>query len=40
VRDSAAGVDASLLPTLRDSIRNPAFWGYSTWLDIVIRYRR
>src|SRR5687767_13292333 len=25
---------------LRDSLRNPAFWGYSTWLDIVIRYRR
>jgi ABC-2 type transport system permease protein/lipopolysaccharide transport system permease protein len=34
------GPDAPLFEALRDSIRNPAFWGYSTWLDIVIRYRR
>jgi ABC-type polysaccharide/polyol phosphate export permease len=29
-----------LLPTLGESLRNPAFWGYSTWLDIVTRYRK
>jgi ABC-2 type transport system permease protein len=29
-----------LLPTLLESLRNPAFWGYSTWLDIIIRYRK
>ena len=29
-----------LLPTLGESLRNPAFWGYSTWLDIIIRYRK
>ncbi|MGH8030423.1 MAG: ABC transporter permease [Arenimonas sp.] len=34
------GVDMRLLPTLMDSLRNPAFWGYSTWLDIIIRYRK
>lgn len=32
--------DESLLAVLAQSIRNPAFWGYSTWLDIVIRYRK
>ena len=31
---------SALLPTLADSLRNPAFWGYSTWLDIVVRYRK
>ena len=30
----------ALLPTLAESLRNPAFWGYSTWLDIVTRYRK
>jgi ABC-2 type transport system permease protein len=30
----------ALLPTLAESLRNPAFWGYSTWLDIVVRYRK
>jgi ABC-type polysaccharide/polyol phosphate export permease len=40
MKDSLVGADATLLRTLRQSVRNPAFWGYSTWLDIVIRYRR
>lgn len=22
------------------SLRNPAFWGYSSWLDIMVKYRR
>lgn len=30
----------ALLPTLAESLRNPAFWGYSTWLDIATRYRK
>jgi ABC-type polysaccharide/polyol phosphate export permease len=34
------GPDAPLLEALRESFRNPAFWGYSTWLDIVTRYRK
>jgi ABC-2 type transport system permease protein/lipopolysaccharide transport system permease protein len=34
------GADVRLLPTLMESLRNPAFWGYSTWLDIIIRYRK
>lgn len=34
------GADMRLLPTLAESLRNPAFWGYSTWLDIIIRYRK
>jgi ABC-type polysaccharide/polyol phosphate export permease len=34
------GPDAPLLGALRESFRNPAFWGYSTWLDIVTRYRK
>lgn len=34
------GANLRLLPTLMESLRNPAFWGYSTWLDIIIRYRK
>lgn len=30
----------SLGKMLAVSFKNPAFWGYSTWLDIVVRYRR
>jgi ABC-2 type transport system permease protein len=30
----------SLLSTLAESLRNPAYWGYATWLDIVTRYRK
>jgi ABC-2 type transport system permease protein len=39
-RDSLAEAEKPLLAVLGESIRNPAFWGYSTWLDIVIRYRK
>jgi ABC-2 type transport system permease protein/lipopolysaccharide transport system permease protein len=35
-----SGANVRLLPTLMESLRNPAFWGYSTWLDIIIRYRK
>lgn len=31
---------AALLTHLRDSTRFPEFWAYSSWLDIVTRYRR
>ena len=30
----------ALLATLAESLRNPAFWGYATWLDIATRYRK
>ena len=30
----------SVLDDLRGSLRQPEFWAYSSWLDIVIRYRR
>ena len=30
----------ALLPILAESLRNPAYWGYSTWLDIATRYRK
>lgn len=28
-----------LLPSLIDSLRSPSFWTYSSWLDVVARYR-
>lgn len=31
---------SSLLKDLRASIREPEFWMYSSWLDIVTKYRR
>lgn len=31
---------ASFLAHLRDSLRLPEFWAYSSWLDIVTKYRR
>lgn len=30
----------SLGQDLRRSLRDPSFWGYSSWLDIVVKYRR
>lgn len=30
----------SLLRDLRDSLANPSYWAYSTWLEIVAKYRR
>lgn len=30
----------SLLVDLRNSVRAPEFWTYSSWLDIVTKYRR
>lgn len=30
----------SLFKDLAESVRKPEFWAYSTWLDIVTRYRR
>jgi ABC-type polysaccharide/polyol phosphate export permease len=30
----------SLFQDLAESLRKPEFWAYSTWLDIVTRYRR
>lgn len=30
----------SLLGDLRQSLRRPEFWGYSTWLGIMTEYRR
>lgn len=33
---SAAGLAGDLL----DSVRRPEFWAYSTWLDLVTKYRR
>jgi ABC-2 type transport system permease protein len=30
----------SLLRDLRDSFANPSYWAYSTWLEIVAKYRR
>lgn len=29
-----------LVPQLLSSLRKPEFWAYSSWLDIVTRYRR
>ena len=40
VQNSTTEAQKPLLAVLGESIRNPAFWGYSTWLDIVIRYRK
>lgn len=34
------GADVPLLNSLAETLRNPAFWGYSTWLEIVTRYRK
>ena len=31
---------ASFLAHLRESMRFPEFWAYSSWLDIVTKYRR
>lgn len=31
---------SSLFGQLRQSLRKPEFWAYSSWLDIVTRYRR
>ncbi|MEZ0470911.1 ABC transporter permease [Luteimonas salinilitoris] len=31
---------ASFLTHLRDSMRYPEFWAYSSWLDIATKYRR
>ena len=39
-RHDGGGANLRLLPTLMESLRNPAFWGYSTWLDVIIRYRK
>lgn len=30
----------SVLADIRGSLRQPEFWAYSSWLDIVLRYRR
>jgi ABC-type polysaccharide/polyol phosphate export permease len=30
----------SLARDLRESIRHPGFWAFSSWLDIVVRYRQ
>ena len=30
----------SLLRDLRDSFASPSYWAYSTWLEIVAKYRR
>ena len=30
----------SLTRDLRESLRHPEFWAYSSWLDLVVRYRR
>jgi ABC-type polysaccharide/polyol phosphate export permease len=38
-RSAGAGRD-TLLAQFRDSFRQPAFWAYSSWLDIVTKYRR
>jgi ABC-type polysaccharide/polyol phosphate export permease len=38
--NSLTEAEKPLLEVLSESIRNPAFWGYSTWLDIIIRYRK
>jgi ABC-type polysaccharide/polyol phosphate export systems, permease component len=32
--------DANLLADLISSLRNPAFWAFSAWLDLVTKYRR
>ena len=29
-----------IVDQLRESLRRPEFWAYSSWLDIVTRYRR
>lgn len=31
---------SSFLKDLRESLRRPEFWMYSSWLDIITRYRR
>lgn len=31
---------SSFLSDLRESLRRPEFWMYSSWLDIITRYRR
>lgn len=31
---------ANLLAQFAESLKRPEFWAYSSWLDIVIRYRR
>lgn len=37
----AAGAPAvSLWRDLRDSLNHPGFWAFSSWLDIVVRYRQ
>jgi ABC-type polysaccharide/polyol phosphate export permease len=38
-RSTGAGRD-TLLVQFGDSFRQPAFWAYSSWLDIVTKYRR
>src|SRR5687768_9935682 len=32
------GID--LIPDLLASVRNPDFWAFSSWLDLVTKYRR
>jgi ABC-2 type transport system permease protein len=32
------GID--LIPDLLASVRNPGFWAFSSWLDLVTKYRR
>src|SRR5688572_7748001 len=38
-RSASPGRD-TLLAQFGDSFRQPAFWAYSSWLDIVTKYRR
>lgn len=33
-------MNSSIFAHLSDSFRRPEFWAYSSWLDIVTRYRR
>lgn len=33
-------VPSSVVRDLRDSLREPAFWCYASWLDLIVKYRR
>lgn len=31
---------ANVVRDLRDSLKEPAFWCYASWLDLIVKYRR